>query len=79
MKHFKDDQNRRGRRRSIDEPERAWIQLRGWTPQLTKDGPIGWITPSGKYRPPLNTEPDRPEYPKWLKKLISKTTKKPTN
>lgn len=79
MRHFKDDKNRRGRRRCIDEPERAGIQLRGWTPQLTKDGRIGWITPSGKYRPPLNTEPDRPEYPKWLKKLISKTTKKPTN
>ncbi|MEV8180842.1 DUF222 domain-containing protein [Specibacter sp. NPDC078692] len=79
MKHFKDDKNRRGRRRCIDEPERAGIQLRGWTPQLTKDGRIGWITPSGKYRPPLNTEPDRPEYPKWLKKIISKTTKKPTN
>ncbi|MHA7176898.1 HNH endonuclease signature motif containing protein, partial [Arthrobacter sp. Sr24] len=79
MKHFKDDKNRRGRRRSIDEPERAGIRLRGWTPKLTKDGRIGWITPSGKYRPPLNTEPDRPEYPKWLKKLISKTTKKPSD
>ncbi len=76
MKHFKDDKNRRGRRRSIDEPERAWIKLRGWTPKLTTDGRIGWITPSGEYRPPLNSEPERPEYPKWLKKLISKTTKR---
>ncbi|ALO67171.1 hypothetical protein AS189_12500 [Arthrobacter alpinus] len=75
MKHFKDDKNRHGRRRCIDEPERHGINLRGWTPQATPDGRIGWITPGGRYRPPLNTEPERPEYPKWLKNLINKTTK----
>ncbi|WP_218712379.1 HNH endonuclease signature motif containing protein, partial [Arthrobacter sp. BF1] len=79
MKHFKDDKDRHGRRRCIDEPERHGIKLRGWTPQATPDGRIGWITPSGTYRPPLNTEPARPDYPKWLKNLITKTTKKPAS
>ncbi|AIY03781.1 MULTISPECIES: HNH endonuclease signature motif containing protein [Arthrobacter] len=82
LKHFKDDKNRRGERRSINEPERHGIKLRGWTAKVTDDGRVGWIAPSGTYQPPLNTDPQRPMYPKWLKKLINKSlggTRKPGN
>lgn len=77
MKHFKDDKNRYGQRRCINEPERNSLRLRGWTPKPTIDGRIGWITPSGTYREPPAEEAPRPRYPKWLKKLISPQPKKP--
>ncbi len=76
MKHFKDDKNRDGQRRCINEPERNNIRLRGWTPQPTSDGRIGWITPSGTYQEPPEEDTPRPRYPKWLKKLITKQLKK---
>lgn len=75
MKHFKDDKDRNGRRRSIDEPERNQLKLRGWTPQLTEGGRVGWIMPSGKYQAPQNRDRQRPQYPKWLKKLINRSIK----
>ncbi len=76
MKHFKDDKNRRGQRRCIDDPERANLKLRGWTPKVTEDGRVGWVMPSGTYQPPHNTSPQRPQYPKWLKKLIDKSLRR---
>ena len=74
LRHLKDDKNRHGQRRCINEPERNNIRVRGWTPQQTSDGRIGWITPTGTYQPPLNTDPPRPMYPPWLKNLINKAT-----
>ena len=75
MKHFKDDKDRNGRRRCIDEPERNQLKLRGWTPKLTEDGRVGWIMPSGTYQAPQNRDRKRPQYPKWLKKLIGRSLK----
>lgn len=77
MKHFKDDKNRYGQRRCINEPERNSLRLRGWTPKPTADGRIGWITPSGTYQEPPAEDVPRPRYPKWLKKLITEQPKKP--
>ena len=79
LRHFKDDKDRHGRRRCIDEPDRNNIKIRGWTPKPTPDGRIGWTTPSGTYHPPQNTDPHRPHYPKWLKKLITKATQNHRN
>ncbi|MBP2414919.1 hypothetical protein JOF48_003718 [Arthrobacter stackebrandtii] len=74
MRHLKDDKNKNGQRRTINEPERQHITLRGWTPQPTPDGRVGWITPTGRYQPPTPTDPTRPEYPQWLQHLITETT-----
>lgn len=82
IKHLKDDKNRRGERRCINEPERANLKLRGWTPKVTDDGRIGWIMPSGTYHPPQNKSPKRPQYPGWLKKMVTKSlnrNKEPRN
>lgn len=76
MKHFKDDKDKHGRRRCIDEPERNALKLRGWTPKVTPDGRVGWIMPSGTYQPPLNNDPPLPQYPKWLKKIIARSLKR---
>lgn len=73
FKHFKDDKDRYGRYRGWDEPWWTTIRLRGWTPQVTSDGRIGWKSPSGKYHEPEYTEPQLPAYPKWLKKHITTT------
>ncbi|WP_269939268.1 HNH endonuclease signature motif containing protein, partial [Arthrobacter sp. HY1533] len=72
LKHFKDDKNRHGTARRIAEPWRTGIRLPGWTPKPCQDGRIGWISPSGNYHPPQNTEHPRPAYPKWLKNHITK-------
>ncbi|WP_269937457.1 HNH endonuclease [Arthrobacter sp. HY1533] len=72
LKHFKDDKNRHGTPRRIAEPWRTGIRLPGWTPKPCPDGRIGWISPSGNYHPPQNTEHPRPAYPKWLKNHITK-------
>src|SRR6185312_225107 len=73
MKHLKDDKDRHGKRRSIDEPERQNLSIRGWTPKVTEDGSVAWIAPSGRLQPPTATDPNPPQYPKWLKKLIQKS------
>ncbi len=72
VKHFKDDKDRRGKLRCIDEPERQELRLRGWTPHMEEDGRIAWTSPSGRYCPPDLVEQQAPAYPKWLKKLIAR-------
>ncbi|AIY00393.1 hypothetical protein ART_0794 [Arthrobacter sp. PAMC 25486] len=72
VKHFKDDKDRHGKLRCIDEPERQGLRLRGWTPRIEDGGRISWTSPSGRYCPPDLDEPQAPAYPKWLKKLISR-------
>ncbi len=73
MKHLKDDKDRHGKRRAIDEPDRQGISIRGWTPKITENGGVAWITPSGRLQPPAASDPNPPHYPKWLKKLIQKS------
>ncbi len=75
LRHLKDDKDKNGQRRAINEPERHTITLRGWTPQPTPDGRVGWTTPTGRYQPPTPNDPARPEYPHWLQQLITQTTK----
>ncbi len=75
LRHLKDDKDKNGQRRAINEPERHTITLRGWTPQTTPDGRVGWTTPTGRYQPPTPNDPARPEYPHWLQQLITQTTK----
>ncbi len=72
LKHFKDDKDRHGKRRCIDEPERQDVRLRGWTPCVEEDGRVSWTSPSGRYCPPNLQEKHPPAYPKWLKKLIDR-------
>ena len=72
IKHFKDDKDRRGKLRCLNEPERQGLRLRGWTPHLEEDGRIAWTSPSGRYCPPDLEEHQAPAYPKWLKKLIAR-------
>ncbi|WP_082634259.1 HNH endonuclease signature motif containing protein [Arthrobacter alpinus] len=72
LKHFKDDKDRHGKRRCIDEPERQDVRLRGWTPCVENDGRVSWTSPSGRYCPPNLEEKQPPAYPKWLKKLIAR-------
>ncbi|WP_083508713.1 HNH endonuclease signature motif containing protein [Arthrobacter alpinus] len=67
MKHFKDDKNHDGQYRSINEPERHSLRLRGWTPRRESDGRIGWTTPTGQYCPPEPGLEQPPAYPKWIK------------
>ncbi|ALV44380.1 hypothetical protein MB46_01450 [Arthrobacter alpinus] len=67
MKHFKDDKNRYGQYRSINEPERNNLHLRGWTPRRESDGRIGWTTPTGQYCPPEPGLEQPPAYPEWIK------------
>lgn len=77
LKHFKDDKDRRGKYRRWAEPWRDGIRLRGWTPRLCSDGRVGWVSPSGTYRAPERTGPQRPAYPKWLKKRLAKALATP--
>lgn len=72
LKHFKDDKDRHGRRRCIDEPERQDVRLRGWTPRMESNGKVSWTSPSGRFYPPEVAEMQPPAYPKWLKKLIDR-------
>ena len=67
LKHFKDDKDKHGRYRMDRNPDRAGIRLRGWKPVSTRDGRVGWRSPSGKYHPPLARETLPPAYPAWLK------------
>lgn len=55
MKHFKDDKNRQGQGRSINEPYRHNNKLRGWNPKTTTDGRIGWTTPAAPTNRPKTT------------------------
>ncbi|ALE07348.1 hypothetical protein AL755_20765 [Arthrobacter sp. ERGS1:01] len=73
LKHFKDDKDKHGRYRTDRDPDRAGIRLRGWTPVSTRDGGVGWRSPSGKYHPPLPREIPPSAYPAWLKRHIDKT------
>ncbi|SED80827.1 HNH endonuclease [Arthrobacter alpinus] len=67
MKHFKDDKNHDGQYRSINEPERNNLHLRGWTPRRAEDGRVSWTSPSGRYCPPEPELEQAPAYPKWIK------------
>jgi 5-methylcytosine-specific restriction endonuclease McrA len=71
LKHFKDDKNRYGQYRSINEPERHSLRLRGWTPQREEDGRVSWTSPSGRYCPPETEIEQAPAYPKWLKNTMT--------
>lgn len=62
MKHFKDDKNRYGQPRGINEPERRQLRLRGWTPHRDPDNRISWTTPTGHHCPPQN--PSMPNHPR---------------
>lgn len=70
IKHFKDDKDRNGRRRCIDEPERQGLRLRGWTPRVEDGGRISWTSPAGRYCPPEPADRQAPAYPEWLKGVI---------
>lgn len=68
LKHFKDDKDRRGVPRRINEPERNGIRLRGWSAKRAPDGVIVWTSPSGnEHRPPPRVN-RAPQYPKKLAK-----------
>lgn len=70
IKHYKDDKDRHGRRRCIDEPERESLRLRGWTPRMEEDGRISWTSPAGRYCPPEVVDRQAPAYPEWIKGVI---------
>ncbi len=70
VKHYKDDKDRTGTRRCIDEPERQSLRLRGWTPRREDDGRVSWTSPAGRYCPPEANEERNPAYPGWLKGVI---------
>ncbi|WP_449372462.1 hypothetical protein [Arthrobacter psychrolactophilus] len=76
MRHFKDDKDQHGRYRRFDDPARDGITLRGWTPTITEDSRVGWLTPTGVFEPPLERIQDPPQYPRWLQKRIKKSLKK---
>lgn len=76
VKHFKDDKNRTGKLRCIDEPERQTLRLRGWTPRMEESGRVSWTSPSGRYCPPELVDELPPAYPKWLKKRIARALKR---
>ncbi|SEE70287.1 HNH endonuclease [Arthrobacter alpinus] len=67
MKHFKDDKNHDGQYRSINEPERNNLHLRGWTPRREEGGRVSWTTPTGQYCPPEPGLEQPPAYPEWIK------------
>ncbi|WP_157884131.1 HNH endonuclease signature motif containing protein [Arthrobacter alpinus] len=71
LKHFKDDKDKHGVYRRFREPQRQWIRIRGWTPKMTPDGRVGWITPTGAYEPPPAEQAQPTKYPRWLKKRIT--------
>ncbi|WP_425864239.1 HNH endonuclease [Arthrobacter sp. TWP1-1] len=71
LKHFKDDKDKHGVYRRFKEPQREGIRMRGWTPTLTQDGRVGWITPTGAYEPPQEDQTRPTRYPRWLKKRIT--------
>jgi hypothetical protein len=71
LKHFKDDKDKHGVYRRFKEPHRQGIRIRGWTPTLTPDGRVGWITPTGAYEPPQAEQTQPTKYPRWLKKRIT--------
>jgi hypothetical protein len=71
LKHFKDDKDKHGVYRRFKEPHRQGIRIRGWTPTLTEDGRVGWITPTGAYEPPQEEQTQPTKYPRWLKKHIT--------
>ena len=71
LKHFKDDKDKHGVYRRFTEPWRHGIRMRGWTPKLTPDGRVGWITPTGAYEPPPAEQTQPTKYPRWLKKRIT--------
>lgn len=70
IKHYKDDKDRHGRRRCIDEPERASLRLRGWTPRMEDGGGVSWTSPAGRYCPPEVGDQQAPAYPEWIKGVI---------
>uniref|UniRef100_UPI000CE3E198 HNH endonuclease signature motif containing protein n=1 Tax=Arthrobacter sp. GMC3 TaxID=2058894 RepID=UPI000CE3E198 len=72
LKHLKDDKDKHGHYRAEQDPDRAGIRLRGWTPSTTPDGRISWTSPSGRDHPEQPNELRPPAYPKWLKKTITK-------
>lgn len=77
LRHFKDDKDRHGIYRSILEPDRHNIRLRGWTPNLDNEGSVIWTSPSGaKHRAPGN-DPHPPSYPTWLEKRLADPTDPP--
>lgn len=76
MRHFKDDKDKHGRYRRYDDPARDEITLRGWTPTITDDGGVSWLTPTGVFEPPLERIQEPPQYPRWLQKRIKKSLKK---
>ncbi|PYI38554.1 hypothetical protein CVS30_09480 [Arthrobacter psychrolactophilus] len=76
MRHFKDDKDKQGRYRRYDDPARDGITLRGWTPTITDDGRVSWVTPTGVFEPPLERIQEPPQYPRWLQKRIKKSLKK---
>ncbi|WP_425861589.1 HNH endonuclease [Arthrobacter sp. TWP1-1] len=71
LKHFKDDKDKHGVYRRFKEPHREGIRIRSWTPTLTQDGRVGWITPTGAYEPPQEDQTRPTRYPRWLKKRIT--------
>ncbi|WP_425863194.1 HNH endonuclease [Arthrobacter sp. TWP1-1] len=71
LKHFKDDKDKHGVYRRFKEPQREGVRIRGWTPTLTQDGRVGWITPTGAYEPPQEEQTRPTRYPRWLKKRIT--------
>ncbi|MHA7176512.1 HNH endonuclease signature motif containing protein [Arthrobacter sp. Sr24] len=70
LRHFKDDKDRNGNYRSIQDPYRHVLRLRGWTPTLELDGTVSWTAPSGaKHRAP-GKDSRPPIYPPWLEKRV---------
>jgi len=77
IKHFKDDKDRHGKYHVNKHPGHAKRKLRGWTPQVTADGTIGWTSPTGRYYPPAERDTTPPSYSGWLKKRIQQAIENP--
>lgn len=73
LKHFIDDKDRSGQPRSLHEPDRNGIKLRGWKPRRAPEGGIIWISPSGKEHQPPPRVSREPSYPKRLAKNLRET------
>ncbi|MFB9165417.1 HNH endonuclease signature motif containing protein [Arthrobacter psychrochitiniphilus] len=71
LRHYKDDKNRHGICRSIDDPDRHNIRLRGWTPTVDFGGSVDWVAPSGRKHRTRRKDHQRPCYPTWLEKLLN--------